>query len=97
MSHHLIIWDLETVPDLKGRTDDDIRAALGDKFAVTLMVLKDNARPDAGPVYVFAAVHLLRLAPRCLASGLSARLVRLPVADVLSSVTALKCRKAGQG
>jgi predicted PolB exonuclease-like 3'-5' exonuclease len=38
---NLIIWDIETVPDLKGfaaanghdgRTDDEIRAAMGDKF-----------------------------------------------------------------
>jgi hypothetical protein len=37
----IIVWDLETVPDLKGfaaanghdgKTDDEIREALGDKF-----------------------------------------------------------------
>jgi hypothetical protein len=37
----VIVWDIETVPDLKGfaaanghdgKTDDDIRAAMGDKF-----------------------------------------------------------------
>jgi 3'-5' exonuclease len=36
-----IVWDLETIPDLKGfaaangregRSDDEIRAAMGDKF-----------------------------------------------------------------
>lgn len=41
MSNHVIVWDLETIPDLKGfaaangydgKTDDEIRAALGDKF-----------------------------------------------------------------
>jgi 3'-5' exonuclease len=38
---NLIVWDIETIPDLKGfasangrdgRTDDEIRAAMGDKF-----------------------------------------------------------------
>jgi predicted PolB exonuclease-like 3'-5' exonuclease len=38
---NVIVWDLETIPDLRGyaaanglvgRTDDDIRAAMGDKF-----------------------------------------------------------------
>src|SRR5665647_621516 len=41
MSSHVIVWDLETVPDLRGfaaangldgKGDDDIRAAMGDKF-----------------------------------------------------------------
>ena len=41
MSNHIIVWDIETIPDLKGfaaanghdgKTDDDIRAAMGDKF-----------------------------------------------------------------
>lgn len=38
---HVIVWDIETVPDLKGfaaanghdgKTDDEIRAELGEKF-----------------------------------------------------------------
>jgi predicted PolB exonuclease-like 3'-5' exonuclease len=38
---NVIVWDIETVPDLKGfaaandhdgKTDDEIRAAMGDKF-----------------------------------------------------------------
>jgi hypothetical protein len=38
---NVIVWDLETIPDLRGyaaanaligRTDDDIRVAMGDKF-----------------------------------------------------------------
>lgn len=38
---HVLVWDLETVPDLKGfaaanghdgKTEDEIREALGDKF-----------------------------------------------------------------
>lgn len=41
MREHIIVWDLETVPDLTafaaasdlvGRPDDEVRAALGDKF-----------------------------------------------------------------
>ena len=41
MSNYVIVWDLETIPDLRGfaaangydgTTDDEIRAALGDKF-----------------------------------------------------------------
>jgi|SRR5215469_9663317 len=41
MSNYVIVWDLETIPDLRGfaaangydgKTDDEIRAALGDKF-----------------------------------------------------------------
>jgi 3'-5' exonuclease len=38
---HILVWDLETIPDLKGlaaanghdgKTEDEIREALGDKF-----------------------------------------------------------------
>lgn len=41
MPNHIIVWDLETVPDLKGfaaangpdgKTEDEIRAAMGEKF-----------------------------------------------------------------
>jgi 3'-5' exonuclease len=41
MSNHVIVWDLETVPDLRGfaaandlvgKSDDEIREAMGDKF-----------------------------------------------------------------
>ena len=41
MPAHVLVWDLETVPDLRGfaaanglddRSDDDVRAAIGDKF-----------------------------------------------------------------
>ncbi|MGO9547696.1 MAG: hypothetical protein ACLPPF_23265 [Rhodomicrobium sp.] len=41
MSSNVIVWDLETVPDLRGyavangmtvSTDDDVLAAIGDKF-----------------------------------------------------------------
>ena len=41
MGASVIVWDIETVPDLKGfaqtnghdgKSDDDIRAAMGDKF-----------------------------------------------------------------
>jgi hypothetical protein len=41
MPTHVLVWDLETVPDLRGfaaanglddRNDDDVRAAIGDKF-----------------------------------------------------------------
>jgi 3'-5' exonuclease len=41
MPIHVLVWDLETVPDLRGfaaanglddRSDDDVRAAIGDKF-----------------------------------------------------------------
>ena len=41
MKPSVIVWDLETVPDLRGfaaanglddRNDDDVRAAIGDKF-----------------------------------------------------------------
>jgi hypothetical protein len=39
---HVIVWDIETMPDLKGfaaanghdgKTDDEIRAELGEKFS----------------------------------------------------------------
>jgi hypothetical protein len=39
--NHVVVWDIETIPDLKGfaaanghdgKTDDDIRAPMGDKF-----------------------------------------------------------------
>jgi predicted PolB exonuclease-like 3'-5' exonuclease len=41
MNGTVIVWDLETVPDLRGfatandlvgKTDDEVRAAIGDKF-----------------------------------------------------------------
>ena len=41
MSDHIIVWDIETIPDLKGfaaanslhdKTDPKIREAMGDKF-----------------------------------------------------------------
>lgn len=41
MSDTIIVWDLETIPDIKGfaaandmagKSDDDVRAALGDRF-----------------------------------------------------------------
>ena len=41
MASSVIVWDIETVPDIKGfaaanghdgKTDDEIRAAMGDKF-----------------------------------------------------------------
>jgi predicted PolB exonuclease-like 3'-5' exonuclease len=41
LPNHIIVWDIETVPDLRGfaaanghdgRTDDEIREAMGDKF-----------------------------------------------------------------
>ena len=40
-SAHVIVWDIETIPDLKGfaaanghvgKSDDEVRAELGDKF-----------------------------------------------------------------
>jgi 3'-5' exonuclease len=41
MPNHLIVWDIETVPDLRGfaaanghegKTDDEVRESMGDKF-----------------------------------------------------------------
>jgi 3'-5' exonuclease len=41
MSNHVIVWDLETVPDLRGfaaasghdgKSDDEVHEAMGDKF-----------------------------------------------------------------
>ena len=41
MSPHVLVWDIETVPDIKGfaaanghdgKSDEEIRAAIGDKF-----------------------------------------------------------------
>src|SRR6266478_7078479 len=41
MSPHVLVWDLETIPDVKGfaaaygldgKSDEEIRAAIGDKF-----------------------------------------------------------------
>src|SRR5579862_1736658 len=41
MGQHVLVWDIETVPDLKGfsaakglegKSDDEVREALGDKF-----------------------------------------------------------------
>ena len=41
MPNHILVWDLETIPDLKGfaaanahddKSDDEIRTAMGDTF-----------------------------------------------------------------
>src|SRR5258708_36049123 len=41
MSPHVLVWDIETIPDIKGfaaanghdgKSDEEIRAAIGDKF-----------------------------------------------------------------
>jgi hypothetical protein len=71
---NLIIWDIETVPDLKGfaaanghdgRTDDEIRAAMGDKFPKhvyhsIICIGALVAQREDGPWKVIALVCSLR-------------------------------------
>jgi hypothetical protein len=50
---HVLVWDIETVPDLAGfaaanghdgKSDDEIRAELGDKFSKAHLPLDDLHR-----------------------------------------------------
>jgi hypothetical protein len=53
---NLVVWDIETIPDLKGfaaanghvgKTDDEVRAELGDKFPSAARTSGSNARRRA--------------------------------------------------
>jgi hypothetical protein len=64
----IIVWDIETVPDLKGfgaanghdgRGDDEIRAAMGDKFpkhiyhsiiCIGALIAHQDAAADVGQI-----------------------------------------------
>jgi hypothetical protein len=55
MSTNVIVWDIETVPDLKGfaaanghagKSDDEVRAELGDKFPKHVYPFHVYRRPD---------------------------------------------------
>jgi 3'-5' exonuclease len=74
MSASVIIWDLETVPDLKGfaaansiegKSDDDVRAAIGDKFPkhiyhsiVCIGAIVAHREPDHWMVDAIGAPHV---------------------------------------
>jgi predicted PolB exonuclease-like 3'-5' exonuclease len=74
MSASVIVWDIETVPDLKGfaaannhegKSDDDVRAAMGDKFPkhiyhsiVCIGALVAHREPDHWAVDALGAPHV---------------------------------------
>src|SRR5258708_35849480 len=74
MANSVIVWDLETVPDLKsfaaangltGKTDEEIRAALGDKFPkhlfhsiVCIGALVAHREPTYSSVDAIGAPHI---------------------------------------
>ena len=79
MNGTVIVWDLETVPDLRGfaaanglvgKTDDEVREAIGDKFPehiyhsiVCIGALVARAEDDHWAVDAARRLHELGLAP----------------------------------
>jgi hypothetical protein len=54
MPSNVVVWDLETVPDLRGfaaandldgKSDDEIREAMGDKFPSTSTICIQEGQP----------------------------------------------------
>jgi hypothetical protein len=64
MSNHILVWDLETIPDLRGfaaanghdgKSDDEIRAEMGDKFPPRPSRTSPPGGPQVGPSLTAAA------------------------------------------
>src|SRR6516225_2504182 len=94
MSNHIIVWDIETIPDLKGfaaanghsgKSDDDIRAAMGDKFpkhiyhSIVCIGALVTHRDNAGPWMIDAlgAPHVGERPERALISSFVDRIAEL--------------------
>src|ERR1700720_854266 len=93
MPAHVLVWDLETVPDLRGfaaanghdgKTDDEIRAAMGDKFPKhifhsiicigALVARRDNAHWE---VSALGAPHIEERSEKDLIIGFVKRIAEL--------------------
>jgi predicted PolB exonuclease-like 3'-5' exonuclease len=74
MSSHVLVWDLETVPDIKGfaaanghdgKSEDEIRAAIGDKFPKHLYHGKPDGISGAEIEKYFRDGHIREIADCC--------------------------------
>jgi 3'-5' exonuclease len=99
MSASVIVWDIETVPDLKGfaaannhegKSDDDVRAAMGDKFPkhiyhsiVCIGALVAHREPDHWAVDALGAPHVGDSKP-------ARTSIKLTVASVESTVSKIR-------
>jgi 3'-5' exonuclease len=93
MSDSVIVWDLETVPDLSGfaaanqlvgKTDDEVREALGDKFpkhiyhsVVCIGALIAHREPDRWAVDALGAPHVGERAEKQLISAFVDKIAEL--------------------
>ena len=99
MSASVIVWDIETVPDLKGfaaannhegKSDDDVRAAMDDKFPkhiyhsiVCIGALVAHREPDHWAVDALGAPHVGDSKP-------ARTSIKLTVASVESTVSKIR-------
>ena len=81
MNNSVIVWDLETIPDLEGfaavngltgKTDDEIREVMGDKFAkhmyhsiACIGALVAHRETDCWAVDALGAPHVGNRTERC--------------------------------
>jgi predicted PolB exonuclease-like 3'-5' exonuclease len=93
MNGSVIVWDLETVPDLRGfaaandlvgKTDDEVREALGDKFPkhiyhsiVCIGALVARAKDDYWAVDALGAPHVGERTEKQLISAFVGRIADL--------------------
>jgi predicted PolB exonuclease-like 3'-5' exonuclease len=93
MTSYVIVWDIETVPDLKGfaaanrldgKTDDEVRAALGEKFPkhiyhslVCIGALVARKDPDRWVVEALGAPHCGERSEKDLISAFVSRIAEL--------------------
>ncbi len=72
MINNVIVWDLETVPDLPGyaaanglstSTDDEVREAIGDKFP-NISITRSSASARSSPIATTGPGWWMRLARR---------------------------------
>jgi len=79
---NVIVWDLETIPDLRGyaaanglvgRTDDEIRATIDDKSRSTSIIRLSVSVPWLPTGKTVAPGPSMRLAPHMLATALKRR------------------------
>ena len=93
LEQSVIVWDLETVPDLKafatanaheGRSDDEIREVMGDKFPkhiyhsiVCIGALVAHREPDRWTVSALGAPHVGERSEKALITAFVARIAEL--------------------
>jgi hypothetical protein len=104
---NLIIWDIETVPDLKGfaaanghdgRVDDEIRAAMGDKFPkhiyhsiICIGALIAHREDNRWTVTALGAPHAGERSEKALISSFVDRIAELSPQLVTSTDRRLTC------